>query len=922
MTTGTPNLVGREEELSSLLALVDAPERLPAVAVMAGEAGIGKTALWRAAVEEAAARGFLVLSGRPSQAEATFSFSGLTDLLGAVAPQVLPELPAPQRRALEAALGLSDSEGPIEERLVAFAFLSTLRKLARDSRVLLAVDDVQWLDQPSLALLRYALPRFEGAPVAALLTVRGAVPTWLSRREGVIELVLRPLSVGALHELLRTRLDASVPRPVLLRIWETSGGNPLFALELARALQRRGAPIEPGTELPVPETLEDLVNERLEKLIPEGDDVCRVVAASSDPTLGLVELVVEGSGAGIEDALRAGVLELDGERFRFTHPLLASAITARTVGKRKRSLHARLATLASDTEEHARHLALAAAAPSASVAAALDAAARHARTRGSARAAAELVEQALLLTPARDDDARRRRRLEASDLHFQAGDAERALGVLDGAREEASAGPATAAVLLRLGRLRAETSGAAAAIALWREALAEAGGDDGLEARILLELGQFLRFTEGAEPALEHLQRAVEVAARVDDDELRCRTLAAHALVHFNSGRGIHEGIGRALELEAAITERGASMAATPFLVHELVWSGEHERAREAHGRWVEWARIADHPDLANAAWYLALLEWRAGDWEAAASAASSAVTLTEQFGREAATITAWPSAVLAAHRGELDRARSLADRGLSAPARPDVAEAGFEWVLGFLELSRGDAARALEHLDRAERIHSPLGILEPAMQWFVPDLLDALLAAGEVGRAEQTVAPWEDRARVLDRSWALAVAARTRALVHAARGDLDAAFACFRDALAEHDRAQDPFQQARTLLALGATERRAKRRRAARETLEQALALFVHLPAPLWAEKARGELARIGGRAASRGELTESERRIAVLVAEGRSNREVATALFLTEHSVETALSRVYRKLGVRSRTELARRLPRETEEPPASKT
>jgi DNA-binding CsgD family transcriptional regulator len=193
-------------------------------------------------------------------------------------------------------------------------------------------------------------------------------------------------------------------------------------------------------------------------------------------------------------------------------------------------------------------------------------------------------------------------------------------------------------------------------------------------------------------------------------------------------------------------------------------------------------------------------------------------------------------------------------------------------------------------------------------------------VGAGELDRAEQILTPWELHARTLDRSWALAVAARVRGLLRGSVGDLEGAFDCFREALAQHERTRDPFQRARTLLALGATQRRAKQRRAARETLEQALAVFAGLPAPLWAEKARAELARIGGRTASRGELTEGERRIAALVTDGRSNREVAAALFLTEHSVETALSRVYRKLGVRSRTELAAWLARDTQEPPAS--
>jgi DNA-binding CsgD family transcriptional regulator len=906
---GTQRLVGREEELSSLFALLDAPERSPAHAVVAGDAGVGKTALWLAAIEEARARDYVVLTCRPSEAEARYSFSGLGDLLGGVMPDVLPELPSQQRRALETALALSDGDERLEEGLVAFALLGAIRRLARAGRVLLAVDDLQWLDGPSTALLRYVLPRLATEPVAAVLTVRGEVPSWLTRSEGLIELVLRPLSLGALHELLRTRLDAAFPRPVLLRIWQTSGGNPFFALELARALQRRGGRVAAGAELPVPGTLEDLVLERLQTLIPEGDEVCRVVAASAEPTIQLVELSVERGAAGIEDALQARILELDGERLRFVHPLLASAISARTVGERKRSLHERLAALVSDPEEQARHLALAAAGPSRRIAAALDAAAGQARARGSAAAGAELAEQAVALTPPADDEERRRRQLAAADLHFEAGDVERARGVLEGAADDAPPGPARGAVLLRLARIRAEISGAVEAVALWREGLAQATGDDELEARILLELGQFLRFTEGAEPALAHLRAAVDAAERLGDDELAGRALGAHALVHFNSGRGAdREGLERALALEATLPS--GDLVATPFLVHELVWSGDAERAREALARWDAWARGLGHPGAMDAAWCHALLEWRHGDWDTAAAAASTAIALAEQFGREAGTITSWPAAVIAAHRGDEEVARVLAGRGLAAPALPPVAKGGFEWVLGFLRLARDDARGALEHLERAERIIARLGILEPALLWFMPDLLDALVAAGEADRAEETLTPFARRARDLDRPWAIAIAARTEALLRAVRGDLDGALSAFEGALAEHERALDRFQRARTLLALGTTQRRAKQRRAARETLEQAVAELERLPAPHWAEKARAELARIGGRAPSRDELTEAERRIAARVAEGMSNREVAAALFITEHSVETALTRIYRKLGVRSRTELASRL------------
>ena len=195
-------------------------------------------------------------------------------------------------------------------------------------------------------------------------------------------------------------------------------------------------------------------------------------------------------------------------------------------------------------------------------------------------------------------------------------------------------------------------------------------------------------------------------------------------------------------------------------------------------------------------------------------------------------------------------------------------------------------------------------------MRLELADTLEALIAVGELDEAERILVLWEERARSLDRAWALAWLARCRALLLAARGDLQGALAAFEAALAEHARSVDPFHHARTLLALGVTQRRAKQRGTARATLERALEIFERLGAPLWAERARAELARIGGRAPSRGELTESEHRIAALVAEGHTNREVAAALFLTEHSVETVLSRVYRKLGVRNRVELITRM------------
>jgi DNA-binding CsgD family transcriptional regulator len=233
----------------------------------------------------------------------------------------------------------------------------------------------------------------------------------------------------------------------------------------------------------------------------------------------------------------------------------------------------------------------------------------------------------------------------------------------------------------------------------------------------------------------------------------------------------------------------------------------------------------------------------------------------------------------------------------------------GSAWILGFLELSLGDLSAALAHLRRSYELRSGF-MLEPAQRLELGDFLEALIAAGELDQADDVIATWLERTRKLDRASTLAMLARSRGLLLAARGDLESAFASFDEALLDHARTEEPFQHARTLLALGATQRRAKQRAAARATLEEALAVFERLGAPLWADKARADLGRIGGRAPSRGDLTESERRIAELVADGHTNREVAAALFVTEHTVEGALTRVYRKLDVRSRGELAAHL------------
>jgi DNA-binding CsgD family transcriptional regulator len=230
--------------------------------------------------------------------------------------------------------------------------------------------------------------------------------------------------------------------------------------------------------------------------------------------------------------------------------------------------------------------------------------------------------------------------------------------------------------------------------------------------------------------------------------------------------------------------------------------------------------------------------------------------------------------------------------------------------VLGFIALSEGDPRAAVSELGPLPPLLRRAGVGEPGAYRFAHDLAEAYVLTGELEAAETVVGELEEQGRRLDRAYALATGARCRGMVLAARGDVDGAVAAFEGALVEHERLPQPFELGRTLLALGQTQRRRKLRREGRATLERALGMFERLGAPVWADHTRAELARIGGRAPGATALTPTEDRVATLAAEGLTNREIAERMFISVKTVEGSLSRVYRKLEVRSRTELATRL------------
>jgi DNA-binding CsgD family transcriptional regulator len=446
-------------------------------------------------------------------------------------------------------------------------------------------------------------------------------------------------------------------------------------------------------------------------------------------------------------------------------------------------------------------------------------------------------------------------------------------------------------------------------IALRREALQHAAGHPATEATIHRGLAMYIRFTEGMAAGEKHARAAVELAERAGDDAVRAAALASLALNRFNPGKPDAPRLAeQAYELALANGDAEQLVAASICLGHVRLWSMQLDPARSLLERVLRELGDRDERTAANASWYLSLVELRAGRWGAARDYAEHARELHTLYGRDDAEhpTNLFPLALIAAHRGDLDAARELAVHGHHLAESQGALLGGLEATTGLIDLWSGDSARAVECFARAERTAAMAGWNDPCLCWWRSENAEALLELGRVDDALEALETFETYATRLRRTWALAYASRCRGLAAAARGDIDAAAQLLEEAVAQHEAAGDPFGRARSLLALGVVRRRDRQKRAARDAIEAALAGFEELGAAGFAEKARAELGRISGRRRDEG-LTPAEQRVAALVAEGRTNREVAAALFLGERTVETHLTQVYSKLGVRSRTELA---------------
>jgi DNA-binding CsgD family transcriptional regulator len=940
--------VGRDRQLAELGTVLDAANYAPIACVIHGPAGIGKTTLWREALDRLGHRGYRRLTCRPAESEAGLSFGGLRDLLDDVPDRVLGSLHEPQRRAVEVALLRREAdERALGPRVVAVALLGIVRELAGEAPVVVAIDDAQWLDPPTAQAVEYVTRRLGSDRVCVLTTVRSdrePVPPFglaeALRPDRLVLIGLGGLSLGALHSLIHERIESSLSRPVLRRVEQMSGGNPFFALEIARALAQAGGQAGPGEPLPLPHNAGDLLVGRIQRLPVEARTVLGVVSALAQPT---VDLVVAALGEkvgldGLDRAEEQGIIEVQRGQVRLVHPLFGAA--ARPSGTARRRLHAHLAELVDDVEQRAWHLALASERRDERVAEALEAGASDAQARGALTSAAQLWELSGLRTPTGHTAAYATRMAAAGRALFHIGDTSRASKLLEAAAAKLPAGPDRGRVLLELAHVVFHEGATQRAVSLCSQASAEAGLAEApgpavgaprsaaglaeapgpaVGAPRLLQIEAGLRQTWYGTHDLAGEQRAIEATLRLVTDQdadaepdlAACVWMIA-ADVRFFTGRGLdRELVDRARRrLNPASTSWAANWA-------QMTWRSlaQHvEDPRDARATYADElaaaVEIGDEVATGTSLMHLAEIDCWLGEWQRARREALQSMEIIEQSGsRRWRGFVLYAQGLVLAHLGELDAATAAADEGLAlANEFEDRWVAALHLVvLGFVAICRGDAAEADRQLTRADEIMQAAGVAEPARHRFHADHVEAVVGSGDLDRATTLVERMERRARIAPYPWLVAVTARSRGILAMAQGDLDAAADAFERAVAVHATLPMPFERARTLLWHGRLLRRRKEKLTARLALTEAARTFTDLGALDWAERAGSELHRLGLQRGTVGELTPTEERIARLVASGLTNKQVAAATFVTVKTVEANLGRIYRKLGIHSRRELA---------------
>ena len=900
-------LIGRDRERGQLDALLtEASLGRSRALVLRGSAGIGKTLLLDYAVQQAS--GFQVLHYTAVESEAELPFAGLQALLRPLLVH-LPEIPEPQARALRGALALEASAKT--NRLAVYAgALSLLGVAAERVPLLVVVDDAHWLDRPSAEALTFAARRLTAESLMLLFAVREGEGIDLGVALPTID--LEPLEVAASMELLHERFGSTIATKVAHHLAEATGGNPLALLEVAALLdegERVGREPLPD-HLPASESVERTVRRALRSLPPETRRAL-LAAATSDSPMG-------GDLAALEPAEEAGLVRIHAGSVAFRHPLVRSAVYHAAPVDERQAAHRTLAdalTGEEDSDRRAWHLAAAAEGPDESVAAALEAAASRFVDRGGQASASRALERAAELSE--DDDACARRLHAAGRAAEHGGDLERA-----GALAERA-----------LTRVRDVGIRSAATVLAWQandwRGLANDGVDFETEAQRVAPLhparaALMLWVSSHAALRTLDLERALRLARKsVDMIAVNAARAAEGSWEPWMAEVAANTRLNLAFILlilgrptEADEAARGLVPPPTGDLwVTYYAYLERYDEARSNIERVLRSARatgdVWTEMLMTRSLAFVNLLE---GRFPAARAGAARSLGMAESIGVPFGMAfnlahLAWVAAVEGREseaREDVARADDLAQRGLGWLFLRGRLQA----TLGLLELGLARPLAAMEKLVPVADLAERHGVREPSFLPYAPDLIEAYARAGEREAATRELAKLAERANALDRRWALAAVARLHGLL-GPDDDLDEHFGA---ALELHEQgAGSAFDRARTELLYGERLRRAKRRVDAREHLHSAIELFDGLGAAPWSEQARREL-RASGESIPRRDptapekLTPQELQVALQVAEGKTNRDVAAALFLSPKTVEFHLTRVYRKLNIHSRAELVR--------------
>ncbi|WP_329335836.1 AAA family ATPase [Streptomyces sp. NBC_01352] len=914
-----PDLVIGREEL-----LAGAREQLAGggSVLLHGPAGIGKSTVLRALAADNAGATRTVLRCSATESESHLPFLALADLLGLVVDEVADRLPGAQRTALESALtGRGESTLQRDGLALRLAVLSVLRALATEGPVLVVADDLQWLDPASAELLGFAARRLGDTPVQLLCAVRTEGQEYDRHLRALppdsLAVRLNPLSRTQVSALLDHRGYTGLPRSTVRDIHRTSAGNPLFALELGRALAEDPTPPRPGEPLHVPTSLRALVLNRLGMLSDEARRTLLVASAGARPTLALLHAAGrENAEAETAQAAALGLLatEPEGPAVRFAHPLISAALYAEAPAQERRAAHAALSTAASDPIERARHLALASSGTDPEVAARLAEAAAQARDRGAPSVAASMGLLAARHTPADSVPGADERRLQAATDAITAGEMDLARDiaheVLTRATVPAERVRAWIVVIESAGHTLGDVD------SVFPQALADAGEDPGLLALVHYQLawrGLIVEgdFAEGREKAAH----SAELAARAGDRRTELLALAFQAqtetlMGHPNAPATIKQALKEPQDPQVACHHNGPGLA-------RFRWLQMSDQLAEARTTVTALLREVRRRGMVESEVHflrlLAETELRSGHCGRALDLARESLRLARDSGIgevASALLTSFAEAA----GGDVDRALALAREaeehaeGIGDQMYVSRALA----ALGHAQLVAGDTQGTVRSLRRVRELEHGLGITDPARGRWHGDLAEALVRIGELAEAQDVIDVTREQALRLGRESVLAVVDRAEALVRARRGEHEAALGQLTSVQDRLGKLGYGLEEARAAFALASL----RTRRPGPTSYDEAARLFRRCRALPWLRQVEAAavtpppepVAAPAPTLDALDGLASMERQVAALVMEGATNREIAARLFISVKTVEATLTRVYRKLGIRSRVDIVR--------------